>query len=67
MEDQAQRRQAPENVLIPLEKLMNLLYLAKTSLDHHDECCRYISLAERQTADLAQLLRSACDLQIDSQ
>jgi hypothetical protein len=66
MEDSAQRREAPENVLIPLERLMNLLYLAKTSLDR-DECCRYISLAERQSTDLAQLLRSACDVQIDSQ
>jgi hypothetical protein len=46
---------------------MNLLYLAKMSLDRRDECCRYLSLAEQQTADLAQLLRSACDVQPDSQ
>jgi hypothetical protein len=67
MEDQAQHRDAPENVLIPLERLMNLLYLAQASLDHRDECCRYLSLAERQTADLAQLLRSAYHVQSDSQ
>jgi hypothetical protein len=66
MEGQPQRHEAPENVLIPLEKLMNLLYLAQTSLDQRDECCRYLSLAERQTAELAQLLRSACNVHTDS-